>query len=238
VFRVVRVQGIEMGPGSWANDYRYDSAILHRLLTRATSSVIFSRLQELAGYWLPWHSSRMARVDRVNVAFVRAVLDAKGAEVFVDTSKSRIRFKRLFSLPQFDVKVLHLVRDPRGLAASARRRGIPFEHAAEHWRNTHASILRLRKMLPPDRSMLLRYEDLCRDPREVLKRVFHFSGVAEIEGPVVIEPRRHHILGNAMRLADRIEVRFDERWRTSLTEAEQRLVLALAGGPCTELGYA
>ncbi len=58
-----------------------------------------------------------------NEAFVESVLDVTGKEVFVDTSKDRLRVKALRNFSPFDVRAIHLIRDVRGVVASQLRRG-------------------------------------------------------------------------------------------------------------------
>ena len=72
---------------------------------------------------LPPLRDRTARIDRTNLAFIRAVLARRGASVFVDTSKLLTRLTYLLDLPELDLRIVWLARDARGFAASAKRRG-------------------------------------------------------------------------------------------------------------------
>jgi hypothetical protein len=47
-----------------------------------------------------------------------AVLERTGKRVFVDTARDHQRPKFLATHPRLEVKVIHLIRDPRGNAAS------------------------------------------------------------------------------------------------------------------------
>jgi hypothetical protein len=99
IFRSVTKQGLEFGPDNWTNDYRCEHPLAHRLLTRDSSYGPVRAFQRWAAYNLPIHSARVRYVDRVNVAFVRAVLDVSGADVFFDTSKVPMRLSRLLQIP-------------------------------------------------------------------------------------------------------------------------------------------
>jgi hypothetical protein len=237
VFRRVRQQGFGMGVRNWSNDYRFSNAVLHRVFTKETSIAALRGFRRWAEDHLPVYRERTRRVDRVNVAFVRAVLEESGASVFFDTSKSAPRLARLLTIPEFDVRVATLVRDVRAYAASARRRGKPLADAADTWRKDQIAIRAAVAAVPAERQLLVRYEDLCRDPRRTLSALWTFCGVTPMEPPVRVRSQDHHVLGNNMRMAGPIEVRLDERWRLEMPEADQEAVLRIAGPLHRELGY-
>jgi hypothetical protein len=194
-------------------------------------------LQGAAGL-LPGHRSRVDRVRRVNVEFIRTVLRAADAEVFFDTSKKAMRLHHLMETPELDVKVIKLVRDVRGYVSSAKKRGQSVEDAARSWRHVQETLDAVTRQLPPDRLMVLRYEDVCGDPRLWLKRVYAFCGVEAIEPPDVVVSQEHHVLGNNMRRSEKIQIRLDESWRSLLNDSEQQQVVAIAGTLHERFGYA
>lgn len=237
VFARVRAQGLDLTAGNWTNDYRFENPLLHRLFTRDSSHSPIRRLRRWAEEYLPIYHRRTRHIDRVNVAFVRGVLEATGASVFFDTSKGTPRLARLLAIPSFDVKVVTLVRDVRAYAASARRRGKTATEAAETWRKDQLTIRELVSTLPPERRTLVRYEDLCQDPDQILRRLWEFCGVPAIDPPARVVSNEHHVLGNNMRMAGPIEVKFDQRWRRDMPPAEASAVLRIAGPLHGEFGY-
>ena len=86
-------------------------------------------------------------------------------------------------------------------------------------------------------TLLVRYEDMCASPREILRRVWEFCDVEPVEPSTVVRAKEHHVIGNRMRMSDTIEVRLDDAWRSSLDPDEQRAVLVAAGGMNERLGY-
>lgn len=238
VFERVRAAGFPMDAGHWSNDYRYKPPLLHKLLTDHPSAAWAGRLQAAADRWLPVHRGRVGRTHRANRAFMEAVLAETGAAVFFDTSKALGRLKHLMDAPDLDLKVVRMVRDARAYANSIHRRGAPVDHAALRWRKFQAACDRLLMGLAPERVHLLRYEDLCRDPAGSLKALYAFLGVEALEPPAFVVPREQHVIGNRMRLKDRVAVRFDEGWREQLGPDEQARVLAVAGDLNRRLGYA
>jgi hypothetical protein len=237
VFEGVAAQGVPFGPERWTTDYRYETPLLHRLLSRDSAHPWMRGVQDSAARWLPFHSGRVRRTDRANVAFVRAVLDTTGAAVFVDASKQPMRLAHLLRIPELDLRVVRLVRDVCAYAASAKRRGLRISDAARTWENDQRTISSIVDGVPAGRQLLLRYEDLCREPARQLRRLYAFCGVEPVEPPESVTSADHHVLGNSIRLNGSIRIRLDEAWRASLNEGEVREILSIAGERNQGLGY-
>jgi len=237
VFRETSVR-IRLDVEHWSNDYRFDDAWLDALLTRETSSMAVRRVRHWAMRHLPLLRHRTTRVDRANVAFVRAVLARKGAATFLDTTKLATRLTYLLDVREFRVKVVHLVRDVRGFAASAKRRGESPSGAARVWRQDQLAIERILSASPSTPTLRVRYEDLCANPGDTLRRLWDFCGVEPIAASTIVRAREHHVIGNNMRMGDLIEIRFDDLWERGLAQDEQTAVLNVAGDLHQRLGYA
>jgi hypothetical protein len=238
VFDDVQRQGFELGATRWANDYRIEHPLLRKLLSQPSSNRGVRFLQNWATDFLPLYSARIRSVDRVNIAFIRAVLEARDADVYVDTSKRALRLMRLLKLPQLDVKVVRLVRDVRAYAASLkRRRGQTVADASRSWRETQQVMADISSRLPASQCMLLRYEDLCTDLDATLGKLHAFAGVGPASPIRSIQKGQHHVIGNGMRLEGAIRVRLDERWKQQLTPEEQQQALEIAGDTNRALGY-
>jgi hypothetical protein len=238
IFRHVKAQGYDLGPDCWSNDYRNEHPLAHRLLTRDSSSRYVRALQQWSAHHLPLHASRMRRTDAVNVAFIRAALQTVNADVFCDTTKQTLRLRRLLDIAELDVRVITLVRDVRGYAASARRRGHAVEDAAMTWLKDQEVIAGITKYLAEDRRVLVRYEELCNNTEATIRQLYRFCGVQEKAPPSSVSSAKHHVLGNSMRLGGNIQVRLDESWRSKLTADEQRRILDVAGAMNRAMGYA
>jgi hypothetical protein len=237
VFQGVADAGYELNALQWSNDFRYQGWLAHRLLSRYSANPVRRFVQQAAAAVLPAHNSRVDRVRRVNVELIRTVLRVADADVFFDTSKRGMRLHHLLEAPELDVKVVKLVRDVRGYASSVKRRGGAVQDAAVTWRKDQESVEHITRAMPGDRVMLLRYEDVCRDPRTWLRQTYAFCGVEPIDPPEAVVSREHHILGNNMRRNETIRIRLDENWRSSLSADEQARVLAIAGPLHVRLGY-
>ena len=171
-------------------------------------------------------------------SFYRLVLDAHGTSLFVDGSKSWRRAAVLTQAlqPEAEVKIVHLVRDPRGFALSRRTHGgAPLRESGWLWSDLHRRMESLQALSP---YFLLRYEDLCSDPETVLQRLFDFLQIgreAVVTAPKY--PEKHHLIGNDMLRSFEGQVKLDTRWQTELTAAEQRTVLDCAGEFARRMGY-
>lgn len=237
IFERVSSSGWRFDESCWSNDYRFEHPLLDRAFTRETASAVLRRVRRWSARHLPGYRQRVARIDAVNVAFIGAVLETTGARVFLDTTKLPTRLTHLLEVPELDVRVAWLTRDARGVAHSAKKRGLSIEGAAEVWRHDQAATRRLLDTVPGDRRVHLRYEDLCTSPEAALRRFWTFCGLEPIEVEGSVRPRDRHVLGNSMRVTDEIRVRLDEGWRAGLTADEQRRILVIAGPDQHALGY-
>lgn len=237
VFADVSGSSVRFDVDDWSVDYRFEAAWLDALLTRETSVSLLRRARHRLTRTLPGLRSRMRRVDRANMEFFRAVLTLANAHVFVDTSKLVTRLTYLLDLADLDLRVVHLVRDPRGVAASAARRGGSALHAARVWaadQRVIASTLHNRPAVP---RLTLRYEDVCREPQQGLSGFWSFCGVEPSDAPSTLTPGDHHVLGNKMRLKADAVVRLDDAWRSSLAPDVEAAVWGITGSASTRLGY-
>ena len=135
------------------------------------------------------------------------------------------------------VKVIHLVRDPRGFVASTRSRtpDVMLEAASRVWADSHRRIEALGNNVP---YLLVRYEELTRVPERQAASILRFLGVAP--EPISVPPRypvKHHLMGNRMLFSFTGSVTTDERWRQTLSAEDQRQVLRCSGELAEKYGY-
>lgn len=190
---------------------------------------------------IPGHTARMQAIADRNRDFAHVVLDLTGARVFVDASKERMRILHLqrHLAPHMDVRVIHLVRDVRGVVESNLRRGkkpgLTAARAARNWANTNEIILRNLRSVPAYRQTSIRYEDLCRDSDAALRGLFEFCGVDPSLQATDVTATEQHLIGNQMRLGSVAEIRLDERWRESLRQSELATIGRVAGAAYARL---
>jgi hypothetical protein len=191
--------------------------------------------------------------DRLTSLY-RSIREQTGARVIVDSSKLPTYGWLLDALPEIDLRIVHLVRDPRATAHSWRRkRALPDKRGAWMQRQSplKASILwRLWNTAPRifwgderSRYRLLRYEDLMREPQVELARLLEFTGEAPTKLPFIsrtevhLEPV-HSVAGNPSRFTTgRVELKLDEEWRSAMRRADRRLVTSVTWPLLRRFGY-
>ena len=185
-------------------------------------------------------------VRAVTAQLVRAVAEVTGARVVVDSSKRAQDAAVLAGLPDVDLYVLHMVRDPRAVAFSWGRRDKTIRVAegtrpmgsrgllssVSRWMENGAGAMALRPHLPSERWMFLRYEDFATQPRATISRILAFLGEDGPE-PFVDDDTvelhvNHTVAGNPNRFkVGPVTIRLDDEWRRRMPRHRQVLVQAL-----------
>jgi hypothetical protein len=213
-----------------------------RLADRALSARLrgpaFERARDLALAALPGLRRRQREILERNRVMIETACALRGADVFLDGSKDPVRLRYLMACPAWRPRVIHLVRDGRGAAMSYMRiYGCSMDEAAREWRATNRECERLRPRLPEGSWLRLRYEDVCRDPADGVRRAL---GLVGEHSPVAVGDFRaieHHIIGNAMRLGADGKIEVNEKWREALSTADRDTFERVAGPLNRELGY-
>lgn len=201
--------------------------------------------------WNPLNDARDALIERSGRlmraidqmgwntwSLAAAVLERTGKTVFVDTSRDHQRPKYLARHPLLHIKVIHLIRDPRGTSVSIMTRtGVDAATAARAWRRYNIEAERVKRYLPQDSWMTLHYEDLCADPAGVLARISDFLGIDRATVQPGSRDRERHIIGNKMRLKGLNEIREDLSWQTKLSGAELATIARIAGFTSRRFGF-
>ena len=181
-----------------------------------------------------------------------------GAHIVVDSSKHAALAYCLRFAPDLDLRVVHVVRDSRGVAYSwTKRVARPETDGAEEmaryspsrsallW-NAHNTALTLlpRCGVPVLR---VRYEELLDAPAQTLRQIAEF---AELElstmdfleadnAPAIAHLGRcHSAAGNPMRFTvGPVPLRPDDAWRSALPVRQRRVVSALTAPLLRRYGY-
>jgi sulfotransferase family protein len=172
----------------------------------------------------------------------RAVAEVSGCELIVDSSKLPSYGFVLGQVPGLDVRIVHLVRDPRGTAYSWTRGKAQTDRdgtmqrmsvlkSSSLWLAWNATTPKLFR--DPSRYCLVRYEDLVAAPRDVVDAILAFAGHTGDGAPFVGErtvalARSHTVAGNPNRLeAGPVELRADQTWTRALGRPQRALVTAV-----------
>lgn len=193
---------------------------------------------------------------------IESSADVAGADVVVDSSK-HVSTAALLSLdPALDVRVLHVTRDPRGVAyswtkavqrpeASANNQAGSLDSAMPTYRPSRTAARWVSDNLAFDAlaatgvpTLRLRYEDFLADPTAALHTI---AGLAEIavdhfpflDGELAhLTTPMHSVAGNPLRFGgDDITLRLDDAWVTRLDSADARTVTRITSPVLRRYGY-
>lgn len=177
-------------------------------------------------------------VVETNWRLFEAIQAKTGCEVIVDSSKAPMRMKLLYLQAPRAVKVIHLVRDGRGVTASYMRKGWKAEDAIKGWVRANRNIRRMLITVARNDKHLVRYEDLCENPRLELGRICAFVGLTFTEQMLGFRNVVHHnISGNRMRFGKSECIRSDEGWRKVLDAETLKLFDDVGAELNRRLGY-
>jgi hypothetical protein len=196
--------------------------------------VFLNRVLESA----PGYQRRIERMANRNLVIAQAVCDGTRKGIFFDASKKVGRAALLQRRSDLDFRMVHLVRDPRGVLNSYRKhRGDKaWQRAARHWKRVHLAARRLGSSLTQDAYLLVRYEDVCTHPAETLSEMCRFLDIEVVDLVGAATGRQHHLIGNQMRLRAFTGLRLDEDWRRDLTPAEVSRCMQTTGDVVEGLG--
>lgn len=135
--------------------------------------------------------------------------------------------------------------DPRSLRLAGDGRPaavVSTWEAAQRWTRKNLAAEWLRRRMPRDRSIRVRYEDLVSDPRSVLGEIGRLVNLemgaladALIHGEEL--EVGHTIYGNRLRMEGRIRLRPDTAWRDRLDPGDRRLFWLLTSWLMKSYGY-
>jgi hypothetical protein len=240
VSEAMRARGIDFGPNRWRTTFVLSRrGLANHLLTRSLRSNLLDGARDALVQRVPPWGRALREVAARCEALAESILEVTGARVFADASKDPARVRHLEHLSALRPHALHLVRDSPGFVASRMHNTrTSLEEGVRDWNRMAGHIQRLFAILPADRRLRLRYEDLCRDPLKELARICAFVGVEAPSGPLDFRAVEHHVIGNRMRLGTSSEIRLDERWRERLTPAQVDHILRRTAAARRICGYA
>lgn len=185
-----------------------------------------------------------------------AAAEVANAAVVVDSSKHSALAHCLRYCEDIELRVLHVVRDPRGVAYSWTKTVARPEtdgsqemtrytpaRSAVLWNAHNAAFGLLRQRGVAVRR--LRYEDFVASPRTTVHKVAAFVGIdSSADGLPFLSDRDvvlgqcHSAAGNPMRfITGRVELRPDDAWRKALPPHQRALVGAVCAPLLRSYGY-
>lgn len=255
-------KGLNYAPNRAGTDIRETSdAVIRRLLSPLHRRRLLESVRDAALFIYPPWRRHLSRVQQRNARLVETICELSGAKVVVDSGKIGLRLKYLLRNDAFDVRIIRLIRDGRGVALTVTDEGRfadatnpklrgggfgtaswcrnrPISFGANVWRRSNEEAECIISQLNRSQWMEMRYEQLCAAPAESLRTI---CGFLELDPERVVLNFRgveHHVIGNGMRLNDTAEIRLDERWREFLSEEDRGVFDSIAGDLNRRYGYA
>lgn len=210
-----------------------------------------------AGRLLPGHAEATRRYRTLLRRLYAAIAEVAGAAVVVDSTKRPSTAFVLGGDPRINLRIAHVVRDPRGVVnswsrpvalpegsdarASMKRR--PLSQTVRRWVTVNLMIeLVARRGTPLER---FRYEDLVRDPVEAMHRVLGLVGqpappnATSFVTPEGLTTRGSHALaGGRVRMqTGTLPLRLDEAWRRDLASWRRAVTTLVCAPLMRRYGY-
>jgi UDP-N-acetylglucosamine transferase subunit ALG13 len=203
------------------------------------------------------HSEGIGKYTRTLQDLYRAIGEVSGAKVVIDSSKLPSHALLVRLVDGVDLRLVHLVRDSRGVVYSWHKRvlnrvtsGEP--QYMEKYGTVSASaryvfynwLTRLVGWLGIP-YMRMRYEDFIADPRAGVERIHALLGMPlqdkdlsfVRDGSVSLQPN-HTVDGNPMRFAvGSVDLRVDEEWKTGMSASDRLWVTTITSPMLLRYGY-
>ena len=201
--------------------------------------------------------TRLARYVEILSRLYAAIDRVSGGACIVDSTKDPPFAFLLRRVPTIDLRIVHLVRDSRGVAFSwtkqVRRpedvdvaRFMHTYHPVEmgfRWLVYNACFHLLGRLHVP--RLMTRYEEVVASPRREIERMAALAGEEVdkagfdfLNGRQVELGVHHTISGNPMRFQrGAIELALDEEWRSRLSPANRRMVSLFTFPLLVRYGY-
>ncbi|WP_081536380.1 sulfotransferase [Rhodovulum sp. P5] len=130
-----------------------------------------------------------------------------------------------------DMRIIHLVRDPRDVARSSIGMGWAgtVYYGVDHWIDTETGWQALCGTLKPEQVIQISYEDLINAPEATLRKLCDFIGIEFVPGMLQYDETSTYSSPDPSLVA---------QWKRKMTAREVGLVEHKVGGLLAQAGYA
>lgn len=209
------------------------------------------------GLW-PAYRERLRHYTAILFRLYTGIRHAVGGNVIIDSSKHASTAFLLRRVEGLDLRVIHLVRDSRGVAFSQMKRvqrpevvgkeaympAVGAIHSSLQWMSYNSLFHALKAS--GVRTTFVRYESLVRDPRRQILRILERVGARAdganlefIDGCRVTLRADHTVAGNPLRFRQgSVDLRIDDEWRRRMGRRSRALTSLLTWPLRVPYGYA
>lgn len=199
-------------------------------------------------------SSELLQYSKYTTELYRAIQDVSEVSYVADASKHPVRVRAISLNPDIDLRVIHIMRDPRGVAWSrskllkkVQQSGFgwdvlpnPVWKTAFEWVGVNLLSNYVAGNL--ENVIRIRYEDLIIDPNKTLLRIgrllgLDFQDVANRFSSGKSIRIGHIAAGNKLRMQDEIQLNPDESWKKDMPVQKRALVWRICSWLMRRYGY-
>jgi hypothetical protein len=194
--------------------------------------------------------SRLGRFPEQLTRLYRAIQSTTDSRVVIDSSKSATYGYVLGRLPDVELYIVHLIRDPRGVQYSLLKRKVE-EHGGYLTHNSVKGALAWDTLnlvteatwRNSRRYVRVRLEDFVREPRKVVERILDMTQESVERLPFVDSSRvelqpTHSRGGSPSRFnTGTVELRVDEAWKEEMLPSDKTVITTLTWPLLSRYGY-
>ena len=184
-----------------------------------------------------------------------SIQEVANCKVIVDTTKSPLWGYLLSLMDNLDVYVIHLIRDPRGIAYSRQKKIIQPDKEKtiylERFNSFDSSFKwDMRNLVSEylwkknkNKYFMVRYEDFAREPKAVINKILNFISESNVSTPFISENEvelstNHSVWGNPSRFkTGKVELKADDEWKSKLNNIDKFLSTACTFPLLSKYGY-
>jgi len=177
----------------------------------------------------------------------RAVADATGSRVIVDSAKMPAEAALLSRMEGITPLYLHLVRDPRATAHSWASqkdyiKAMPSWLSTAYWVGFNVASHAVTRR-HPERALFLRYEDFIARPAATIDALLRLCGESPSSNPMrgrAVQLRANHtVTGNPdrFRTGETLIRGTDDAWKRQLSKRDKAVASALSWPLSRRYGY-
>lgn len=165
------------------------------------------------------------RSIKANWLLFDTISEVSDKKIIVDSTKDIYRYLFLRNYRKTNIKLIILIRDVYGVASSAHH-GLTeqrIKSVAKGWLNFYnVRLYRVIKNLDKSEYLVISYEELAKNVNATRNKIGEFLNITDpIQDISSVYPSKMHIVaGNPLRNKDKMEVRYDERWKERLSKEQ------------------
>ncbi len=232
-------------------DARQITEIIEKLKISYYSRLAPIKFLPFGEKYFKFHALSLTEVEKLFLS----IQEVTNCKVIVDTTKSPLWGYLLSLMDNLDVYVIHLIRDPRGIAYSRQKKIIQPDKEKtiylERFNSFNSSLKwNVRNLLSEylwkknkDKYLMVKYEDFAKKPKMVISTILDFISESDVSTPFVSRNEvelsiNHSAWGNPSRFkTGKIELKSDEEWKNKLNIFDKLVSTACTFPLLLKYGY-